>query len=130
MVITKVSHKVKFLEKRTNRYLYEINGVEVDISEKLSENDISKMLLYIQDCLLNMVDLRKSSIDIHLKYFMLFGYLCFNNDLTVFIDYYIEDLILNHKTKKVKSLFEKIVRKLDNINLFVKPGELNEKEIK
>lgn len=95
------SHKIKFIEFRNYRYVYLIDDKEIDLKEKLSDNDISQRLSFINYSLKSMVDFRKSGINIQLREFIIFGYIFFKEELSLYFIYYIEKLILNCNKKKL-----------------------------
>ena len=93
--------KVKFIEFRNYRYIYQIDDIEVDLKENLSEDEIIQRLSFVKINLENKVDFRKGNINMRLRDFMLFGYLFFRKQLSEYLTYYIEELILHCNNKRI-----------------------------
>ena len=100
----KSNHKVQFIEFINCQYIYLIDEMEVNIKEHLSGKDILQSLHFVEESLRNKVDFREGNLDIPLRDFMLFGYLFFREELSEYLVYYIEKLILDCDKKKLTEM--------------------------
>lgn len=99
--MTKLNPKVRFIEPRNNRYIYEIDGVEVDLKENLAECEVIQRIYLISNSLKNKDDFRQGNIGMPLRDFILLGYLFLKEDMSEYFVHYIMKLILNCNKKKL-----------------------------
>jgi len=109
-----MARNIQFVENIKNRYVYIIDDIKVDLIKSTTEKEVFETISYIEYILKNKVDLRNENLKTSLRNFMIIGYLFYREELSEYLIFYIEKLILETNKKKLTEVL--VLRYVFNFN--------------